>query len=277
MKRFPDKRVFITGAGSGLGRALAMEFAKTGWRIAVADIHDVRAEETGSLVKSAGGSPLILHCDVSIENDLKDAAQRVVSEWNGVDVVINNAGVAGSGYMEEIPMDKWDWILNINLKGAIHGCRAFIPLLKKQGNGYIVNTASYLGFISSPESSCYNLTKAGIISLSETLRLELSKHGIGVSVVMPSFFVTNLMDQFYASDERQKELVTGLFEKSKFPAEKVAKSVIRGIRRDRLHIIPQWDAKILWTIKRLFPRTYFRIFEFVYRRDLVEKYFGIDA
>ncbi len=274
MKPFARRRVFITGAGSGLGRALTLGYAADGWKVGVAEIDPARTEETVRQVNAAGGEGLAIACDVTREAELAAAARQMEETWQGVDVVINNAGVSGCGLVADIPAEKWDWILGINLKGTINGCRAFIPLLEKS-RGHLVNVASYLGFINTPESSCYNVTKAGIISLSETLRVELAKSGVGVSVVMPSFFRTNLMDQLYAADERQRVLTTSLFEKATFTAEAVAAAVMKGVRKNRLYILPQWDAKLLWHFKRCFPGLYFRTFSYIYKKGLVEKYFGL--
>lgn len=276
MTRFAQKRVFITGAGSGLGRALALAYAARGWKIGVGEIDPARTEETVRQVNATGGQGMAIACDVTRAGDLVDAARQMEERWRGVDIVVNNAGVSGCGRVADIPADKWDWIIDINLKGVINGCRAFIPLLEKS-HGHLVNIASYLGFINTPESACYNVTKAGIISLSETLRVELAKSGVGVSVVMPSFLKTNLMDQLYAADERQRKLTTSLFEKTSFPAEKVASAIVRGVAGNRLYILPQWDAKILWRFKRFLPGAYFRVFGVVYKKGWVEKLFGIEA
>ena len=108
-------------------------------------------------------------------------------KWNGVDILINNAGVAAAGYFEKIPLDRWDWIIDINLKSIIYGCRAFIPQFKEQGSGYIVNVASNAGIASLPEMGSYNVTKAAAISASETLRTELSPRNIGVLSCAPHF------------------------------------------------------------------------------------------
>ena len=276
MNRFHGKRVFITGAGSGLGRTLALSFASLGWKVCVAEIDPERTRQTTQEVNQAGGEALAMTCDVTRPENLDKAATTLLDQWGGVDIVINNAGVSGCGLMEEIDLERWEWILNINLKSVIYGCRSFIPMLKKQGSGHIVNVASYLGFVSSPESSCYNVTKAGVISLSETLRIELAKSNIGVSVVMPSFFKTNLMDQLYAADERQEKLVRALFEKANFSSEKVTQCILKGITANRFYILPQWDAKLIWMIKRLSPELFLRLFSFIYRKSLIEKFFRLD-
>ncbi|MBN1471865.1 MAG: SDR family NAD(P)-dependent oxidoreductase, partial [Syntrophaceae bacterium] len=231
-KKFPGKRVVITGAGSGLGRALAMEFAKRNWNIAIAEINDERAKESAEMVKTEGGIPLTIHCDVTKPEDLENVLNVVKKEWKGVDILINNAGVASAGWFEKIPLEKWDWIIGINLMSIVHGCRTFIRHFKESGDGgYIVNVASNAGIASLPEMVSYNTTKAAVISISETLKIELSKINVGVSVVCPTFFKTNLMDQFTSPDERQRELANTFFGNAKTTSEKVANHTIQSIEK----------------------------------------------
>jgi NAD(P)-dependent dehydrogenase (short-subunit alcohol dehydrogenase family) len=275
MKRFLQKRVVITGAGSGLGRALSLQFAKLGWRIGIADIDPHRAAETGELVSQNGGEPLVVHCDVTRPEQLLHLADTLRGQWDGVDVVVNNAGVAAAGYMEKIDWETWDWIINLNLKSVIYGCRTFIPLLQAQGAGHIVNVASFAGIAALPEMSCYNVTKAGVICLSETLRIELLPKKIGVSVVAPSFFKTNLMDQFTSPDARQKQMAKALFNKSLVTAEDVAKDTLKAIRKNRLYVITQWDGKLAWLSKRMTPNIYHRILGWIYTTGLGDKFLGV--
>ena len=273
--RFIDKRVFVTGAGSGLGRALCLALADRGWKTGLADINEERLRETAELVRRRGGQALEVSCDVTRAQDLENAAAIVRGEWGGVDVVINNAGVSAYGDLETIPVERWTWILNINLLGVIHGCRAFIPVLEKQGGGHIINIASYLAFLAAPGSTCYNVTKAGILSLSETLRIELAGKNIGVSVAMPSFFKTNLMDQLYCSDSGQEKMIRTLFSRSSFPAAKVAEHIIRSMEKNRFYILPQWDARLLWHIKRWMPGLYLKMFAFAYRKGYINRILGV--
>jgi NAD(P)-dependent dehydrogenase (short-subunit alcohol dehydrogenase family) len=277
MKRFPQKRVVITGAGSGLGRALSVEFAKLGWRIGIADIDPQRAAETGELVSQQGGTPLIVGCDVTRPEQLQDLAATLRRQWDGVDVVINNAGVAAAGYMEKIDIETWDWIVDLNLKSVIYGCRIFTPLLHAQGGGHIVNVASFAGIASLPEMSCYNVTKAGVISLSETLRTELLSKKIGVSVVAPSFFKTNLMDQFTSPDPRQKQIAEAFFNKSLATAEEVAEDTLKAIRKNKLYVITQWDGKLVWLCKRMAPNIYYRVLGWLYNAGFADKFLGISG
>lgn len=271
-KKFPEKRVVITGAGSGLGRALALEFAKRKWRIAIAEINDERAQESAEMVRQAGGEALTIHCDVTRPEDLDTVLQKVLEAWQGVDILINNAGVASAGWFEKIPLEKWDWIIGINTNSIIHGCRSFIPYFKKRKSGYIVNVASNAGIASLPEMASYNVTKAAAISLSETLRIELSASNIGVSVVCPTFFKTNLMDQFTAPDERQRQLATAFFGNAQVTSAKVAQHTIQSIEKNRFYVITQKDGRNIWRMKRFTPELYFKIFGLVYKTGFFDRH-----
>lgn len=275
-KQSKGKRVFITGAGSGLGRAVALGWASRQWQVAVTDVDSERISETVSLVERAGGKALGLFCDVTRPEDLERAAAAVREAWGGVDVVVNNAGVSAYGDMETISVERWRWILDINLMGCIYGCKTFIPMLADQeGGGHIVNVASYLAFLSAPGSACYNLTKAAILSLSETLRIELAGKNIGVSVLLPSFFQTNLMDQFYCADKEKAIMIRTLFSRSSWSAERVAGHLIRAVEKNRFYVLPQWDARLLWRVKRWLPGLYLKIFSFLYRHNVIQKVLGV--
>ncbi len=283
MKKFPQKRIMITGAGSGLGKAIALEFAKMGWRVAAAEIIETRARETVRLVNQNGGQGLAIICDVTKPEDLEKAVVLLDKDWGGVDILVNNAGVAAAGHMEKIPMARWEWILNHNLKSIIHGCRAFIPLMEKQGHGHIVNIASIGAFVVYPEMSSYNVTKGATVSLSETLRTELAPKNIGVTVVCPTFFKTNIMDQFHSTDERQKILAKGFLDRPTwmlrflFPgkkAEDIAKHLVKSIKKDRFYDIAQFQARMFWRIKRFFPELFFRLFSIIYKLGLFDKLYN---
>ena len=274
-KRFPEKRVIITGAGSGLGRCLALEFASRGWRVAVTDINRGRITESAELVEASGGRALELVCDVTKPKDFEKALKTLKKEWGGIDMVVNNAGVAAGGFMEKIPPADWDWILDVNLKSVINGCRTFIPLLKTQGSGHIINIASNAGIASLSEMASYNVSKAGVISLSETLRIELAPYNIGVTVVCPTFFRTNLMDQFKSSDERQRKLAESMFKKAGTCAEEIACHAVRSAERRRLYVLTQLDARLAWFSKRMMPEIYFSFLGWAYRKGFFDTYTGV--
>lgn len=273
--KYPGKRVLITGAGSGLGKSLAIIFAKRGWNIIIADKISKRAKETAMLANQSGGNAIPCLCDVTKEKDIRKLFEIVIKKYNGIDILINNAGVAAAGYFEKIPLTTWEWICSINTKSTILMCRTFIPMFKSQGYGHIVNVASFTGFASMPEMTCYNMTKAAVISVSETLYQELSPYNIHVSVACPSFFKTNLMDSFTYTDKRHKLLAQKFFEKTFATADDVAEHMYTSIARQKLYIITQPDAKMVWWLKRHFPRLYAQFLSFAYRHGIIYKYLGV--
>jgi len=275
-KKFPQKRVLITGAGSGLGRALALEFAKMNWNIAIAEINEERGQESAQLVKKAGGNALYIHCDVTRPDDFATALKMMLQQWGGADILINNAGITAGGYMEKIPLEDWERIITVNMKSIIYGCRAFIPEFKKQKSGYIINVASSAGLVCIPECISYNMTKASVVAMSETLKAELSPDNIGVSAVCPMFFKTNLMDRFTSTDERQRKLAQRFFDKAGTSAQAVARHVLKSIACERFYIIAQRDGKFIWYMKRQFPEIFLKAASFIYRRGLYYRFLGID-
>ncbi len=247
-------RIFVTGGASGLGRAVAQRFARAGWRVCVADVHDTRGgEAVASLAGAADAASL--HCDVTREEDVAAAAARVVERWGGVDVVVNNAGVAQGGAIEDVPLDDWRWILDVNLLGVVRGCRVFTPILKRQGRGHIVNVASMAGLLDVPFMSSYNASKAAVVSLSETLHHELAEHGIGVTVVCPAFFRTNLGESLRASDPRLRRAMERLSARSRVTADDIADQVFRAVERNAFYVLPHREARSAWLLKRLLPRS----------------------
>lgn len=255
MDRFKTKIVVITGAGSGLGKGLALEFAKLGWHVAVCDIIKERANETVHLVDAAGGRGLACNCDVTKPEDVESLANIIMSTWGAVDILVNNAGIPVAGYMEKISLEDWRFEIDSMLMSVIYGCRTFIPIFKKQGRGHIVNTASSAGIVCLPEYAPYSTTKAAVIGLSETLYAELAKSRIGVTVVCPTFFKTNLMDKGRCTDERQIAMTNAWFDKFSFgTTESVACSTLKAIKKNRLYVLPQPDAKLAWIGKRAVAR-----------------------
>ncbi len=261
------KRVFITGAGSGLGKALALRFAADGWRVAVTDVDLAAATQTLSEVLSAGGSGFADVCNVTSEESFAAIAARLQREWSGVDVLVNNAGVATKGTVAESSLEQWQWVLNINLLGCVRGARAIIPLLTAQGSGHIVNIASFAGIANPPAMASYNAAKAAVISLSETLRHELEAQGVGVSVVCPSFFKTNLIaTSRQASPEQGDEpspqmdrIVQRLMEKSSITADSVAADIFDAVREKRFLVLVNADDKRQVLLKRVSPEFYYRM------------------
>ena len=246
-----SKRVFITGGASGLGLALATNWAKSGARVCIGDL-DV--ERTEKAAREIGAGVKAVVCDVRKFEDVQRVADELQREWGGVDVVVNNAGVASAGPIEDIPLEEWHRVVSINLMGVVHGCKAFVPMLKRQGSGHIVNTASMAGLVHVPMMSTYNATKAAVVALSDTLRGELAPSGILVSVVCPSFFKTNLAESLAKSAAPEvvaqtQKLVAG----SKISADSIAAKVVKAVARGEFLVLTHNDGAVVWMLKRLAP------------------------
>ena len=264
-------KVVITGAASGIGRGLALAFAKEHCTILLADINEAGLKQTCEMVRQAGGNPEAFLCDVSKLDDVMRMADHCFNAWGKVDILVNNAGVASIGFMGDIPIKNWEWIVSINFWGVVYGCHAFVPRMKKQGSGHIVNVASFAGILSSAEMSPYNATKAATISISETLNSELAPYNIGVTVLCPTFIKTNLMSTMRFTDEFQKQCsVTGV-ENARWTPEMIATLLIDAVKKDKLYVIPQAAAKLMWMSKRISPSAFFGFFAFLMRKGWARK------
>ena len=265
MRTLEQSRVLITGAGSGLGRACALAFAAKGARVAVTDMRSDAASETVKLLEAKGATALALALDVTSEDSFAAAVSAINAAWGGIDVLVNNAGVATAGTVEESPIKQWDWVFNINVLGCVRGARAVIPTMKAQGGGHIVNVASFAGIANPPAMASYNAAKAAVISLSETLRYEVHP-AIGVSVACPSFFKTDLVNTSkvgLAPGEQQTapqmmKIVERMMEKASVTAQDVANDIVSAVGSNTFLVMPHADARSLWRLKRLSPELYFR-------------------
>jgi NAD(P)-dependent dehydrogenase (short-subunit alcohol dehydrogenase family) len=259
MKAMPDligKRAVITGAASGLGRSLALLLASSGCRLGIADISTEKAERTLREVHQRGGRGEIYPLDVSKPKEVESMAAHFFDAWGGVDLLFNNAGVAAAGCVGDIPLEDWKWIVGINFWGVVYGCHSFIPRMKAQGHGTIVNTASAGGFLPLPEMAPYNASKAAVVSLSETLRSELAPHNIRVTVICPTFFNSDLDRSLRCTDEFEREAADTAIRNARMNADAVARATIEAIDRGDLYVVPQLTGRIHWLQRRLFPTGY---------------------
>jgi NAD(P)-dependent dehydrogenase (short-subunit alcohol dehydrogenase family) len=248
-----EKRIFVTGGASGFGRALAERWARAGYRVCIGDIHDERGKETLASLRTLGATAHYLRCDVTQESDLEAAAKWLEESWGGVDIVVNNAGVAIGGSITEISIEDWRWIVDINLLGVVRGCRVFTPMFQRQGGGRFINVSSMAGLIHPPMMSAYNATKAAVVALSETLSVELARDKIAVSVVCPSFFRTNLTETMRAGSPDIAAVTNKLVNKAKRGAGEIADLTFKGVQRGDFHILTHADGRAAWMLKRLAP------------------------
>lgn len=244
-------RVVVTGAGSGLGRELALRYAREGAWLALADIQEAGLGETLRLVEQAGGSGFTRRCDVRDYSQLAALAQSCEESMGGIDILINNAGVASGGWFEDLTLDDWDWQISINLMGVVKGCKAFLPLLQKGGR--IINIASMAALMQAPAMSNYNVAKAGVVALSESLLCELQPKGIAVHVVCPSFFQTNLMDSYRGPDSGSKEDIARLLESSPISAADIAEIIHQESQAGTFMILPHDKGREAWMLKQSNP------------------------
>ncbi|QNI07773.1 SDR family NAD(P)-dependent oxidoreductase [Mycobacterium kubicae] len=263
----------VTGAGSGIGAAFAIELGRRAGAVVCSDIDDLAAQRTVDTITGQGAKAVAVHCDVSQIDDVRALAEQAQS-WFGAPptLVINNAGVgAGGAPIGEIPLDDWMWTLGINLWGPIHGCHVFTPILREaepvNAPRGIINVASAAAFGSAPGMAAYNVSKAGVLSLSETLSAELAGSAVKVTALCPTFVKTNIVQSGRIS-EGASERAARLMRWTGFSAAKVARICLDAHDRGELYCLPQFDAKIGWNIKRLAPAAYTRAAGFVARSNL---------
>ena len=254
--RLAGKRIAITGAGSGLGRELALLYARDVWRVAVTDIQAGRARQVAGEVNDAGGEALAQPLDNRKVDDFDTLFARVSQEWGGLDVFVNNAGVSSAGSVADTPLADWHWMLDINLMGAVHGSRAALPLLRAS-RGRLVNIASFAAIANAPGMAAYNVAKAGVLSLSESIRGEEHDNGVGVTVACPAFFATNLLDSFRSTNDRQRATVDKLMRRAKVSAADVADDIHRAVRDNEFLVISHRTARWQYGLKRLSPNRFF--------------------
>ncbi|QQD22598.1 SDR family oxidoreductase [Oceanospirillaceae bacterium ASx5O] len=260
-------KVLITGAASGLGRALALRYAREGAAICIADINMGGAAETLNMVESAGGSGWIYELDVRSEANWNALRDEVVKRWNGIDLVINNAGVATGDRIDAGDWEWWNWIIDINLKGVALGCRTFTPLMKQQGSGAFINVASLAGLLKAPSMASYNATKAAVIAISETMHFELLPYGINVTALCPGFFRTNLNHGMKTSDPDMLKFVDKVFEASALDADDIADAAYKAVQKNQMICNPHPVGRRTYFIKRYLP--------FLYRQGVLKMAEGL--
>ena len=251
MKALKGKVAAVTGAASGLGRAMALAFAREGMDVALADVDEVNLSSVEDEVLAKGVRAITLKVDVSQAQQVEGFRDQALTRLGGVHVVCNNAGVSPLGAVWENSAADWQWILGVNLWGVIHGVHAFTPHLIAQNEGHIVNTASVAGLISPPGSGAYNVTKHAVVALSESLHHDLRERNsaVGVSVLCPAYVPTGIVDSERSrpkdlpASKKSKETLAreAMLRKAvtsgKVSADQVAQAVVAAVKEDRFYIL----------------------------------------
>ncbi len=255
-----SRTAIVTGGASGLGRALCCRLARDGWEIAICDIDSSGAAETLRMVRDVGGEGRVEVLDVTDAEAWERLRERLQQDWQQLDLLVNNVGVAVSGEVGRCRLDDWRWIMNANLFSVIHGCHTFVGWLKQNPRGgHLINTASLAAFGSFPGMAAYNVTKAGVVALSETLHSELRPHGVGVTVLCPSFFPTQLIDNGRFTSDEDRRIAQGEFSRTRLTADGVADAAVKAMHARRLYVVLPAKGRLIWWLKRLSPGLFFRL------------------
>lgn len=267
MEDLEGKVGVITGAASGIGRAMAVAFAAEGMQLALADVEVEPLEDTAEMVRAEGTNAIAVPTDVSDPIQVESLAEKTIGEFGALHLACNNAGVSAGGLTWQIDLEDWNWVLGVNFYGVLHGLRSFTPRIIESGGGHIVNTASMAGLTSPPGMSPYNVSKHAVVTLSESMSVELSMAHpeVGISVLCPGWVRTRIheadrnrpSDPAAVEDDRpelegMRDLVAGLIEGGLDPAA-VAAQVVTAVKQRESWIFthPDWMEMVSGRTQRI--------------------------
>ena len=276
MRTLDGKVVVITGAASGIGRALAVDVGRRGALLALSDIDDAGLAETARLAAAAGARDVRTdHLDVADRAAFSAYARAVAEHFGRVNVVVNNAGVALSGDFEHLSYDDLDWIVGVNFWGVVHGTKEFLPHLIASGDGHVVNISSLFGLVSMPSQSFYNAAKYAVRGMSEALREEMliAGHPVGVTVVHPGGIKTAIARNARVSDKEDKAETAKLFDEklAKMTPERAAEIILKGVQGNKARVLVGIDAHAIHHLAKLTGSRYQDIVALVASRALPER------
>ena len=259
MKDFKDKVAVITGAGSGIGRYLAVLLAKYGAHVAICDINEKTLNETSEMLRKYNVSVSNHLLDVSDSEAIEALPKKVIEAHGKVNLVFNNAGVALSAQLDEVKREDFDWLFNINFWGVVNGTEAFLPYLKESKDGHIINISSVFGMISLPTQGSYNASKFAVRGYTEALRQEMimGNQPVGVSCVHPGGIATEIARNARVSESDDKEELAASFDKlARTTPKKAAQTILKGVMKNKARVMIGADAHFIHFMVRLLGSGY---------------------
>ena len=253
------RTVLVTGAGSGIGRALALLAARRGADLVICDVDEPGLAQVETAVRERGRRVLARRVDVASRDEMRDFAEAVHAGMGAVDLLVNNAGVGlGAGFLDT-ELEDWDCILAVNVLGVVHGCHFFVPRMVERGaGGHVVNLSSMAGFFATPSLAAYSATKFAVLGFSEALREELRPHRIGVTAVCPGMINTPITRNARArgsfADPAARDRAVALYGRRNYGPDRVARNIRRAVERGRTVAPVAAEAWIAYAIKRVSPR-----------------------
>jgi short-subunit dehydrogenase len=266
MRTLKDRVAVVTGAAGGIGRATAVALAKEGAHLALSDVNEEGLAETAQLVRAEGVRVCAHRVDVSDRERMRTWADEVEAEYGEVHMLVNNAGVTVTASFEEHTFENWDWIVGINFWGVIHGCKFFLPLLKRAEEGHIVNVSSVFGLMGVPMQTSYCATKFAVRGFSEALWVELKDENIGVTCVHPAGVKTGIARAARTVDDRAKAQAIKTIDTQSVSPERAADDILNAIKKGRMRQLVARDAYLIETMKRISPELVQRALHRGYRR-----------
>nr|WP_297347296.1 SDR family NAD(P)-dependent oxidoreductase [uncultured Glaciecola sp.] len=264
MKQYSEQVAVITGAASGIGKALALKLADQGCHLALADKDFDGLEKLQQQIEAKGVECFIVSLDVSDNAAFIEFAQQTNDKFNRIDMLFNNAGVSLIDSVENQTLDDFHWLMNINFWGVVHGTNAFIPYLKASPSAHIVNISSLFGLLSLPLQSAYNSSKFAVRGFTEALKMEMAGTNLAVHCVHPGGIKTNITNNAKVTTNvvPKSELIANFNKIAKTTAEQAADIILAGIAKKQRRILVGGDAKLLDLVARWFPSSYEKILGF---------------